>query len=74
MFDLFSKQVTDLTPVDLDNSDVFCTIYTAIYAESSIFIIHQNRYYHQGYEFSEITSSIRVCKNYILIILRLTFL
>lgn len=68
MFDLFSKQVNDLTPVSLDNSDVFCPIYTATYADSSIFIIHQNRYYHQGYEFSEITSSIRVCKHYLVFI------
>ena len=59
-FELIAEQMEDILTVDLADIGDFCPIYTGTFHGQKVFLIHQNRYYFQGFEFYEVYSSIRV--------------
>ena len=61
LFATISAQMTEILAVDLGGSTDFCPIYSGTLHGTKVFLVHQNRFYHQGFDFSEVFSSIRVC-------------
>mmetsp|Transcript_131382 Transcript_131382/g.195714 ORF Transcript_131382/g.195714 Transcript_131382/m.195714 type:complete len:835 (+) Transcript_131382:17-2521(+) len=58
-FEHISGQISDIVAVDLGGATDFCPIYFGVWQNKKILLVHQNRYYHQGFDFAEVFSSIR---------------